>query len=68
MSLKAFHVFFIGISTLLSVGFAGWCFVQFRSDRGGVYVVAAFVSFAAAFGLVAYGVRFTRKLKDVSYL
>ncbi|MBI5396794.1 MAG: hypothetical protein HZA91_15980 [Verrucomicrobia bacterium] len=63
MSIKAVHLLFITLATLLALGFGVWC-VQFQpAGNRALYVGLGAVSFAAAAGLVAYGVWFIRKLK-----
>ena len=37
MSLKAFHLFFIGVSTVLALGFASWCFMEYRAQSNALY-------------------------------
>lgn len=64
MSLKAFHVVFVTMATLLAMGVGVWCL---RVQEAG-YVPLGVVSMAAAAGLVVYGVWFLRKMKGVSYL
>jgi uncharacterized membrane protein len=68
MSLKAFHLVFISISTLMAVGFGGWCVAQFFSRGGGGYIVSAGLAILAGAGLVVYGIRFARRWKDVSFI
>ena len=63
MSLKAFHVAFI----VLAVVLAGWIAVWAWGEGGGYTALAAAAALAAV-GLVAYLVRFLRKMKGVSYL
>jgi hypothetical protein len=68
MSLKAFHIAFIVLSTLLSFGFGLWCLLD-SSARGNTLLLALGVfSFIADAGLIWYGIHFLRKLKGVSYL
>ena len=69
MSLKAFHFFFIVVAILLSLGFAGWCLVNYYSPGGrkSDFVFGA-GSIALAVGLVIYERYFVKKLKKVSYL
>jgi hypothetical protein len=67
MSLKALHILFVTISTLLAVGFGLWCMAEFREGHGAGYAVAAAVSFLSAPALVVYGVYFLRKLQRVSF-
>ncbi|PCJ64210.1 MAG: hypothetical protein COA73_04310 [Candidatus Hydrogenedentota bacterium] len=69
MSLKAFHLVFIAISTIMAVGFGGWCIAQFFTQDGGAgYIVSGILSALAGAGLVVYGIRFARKWKDVSFI
>jgi flagellar biogenesis protein FliO len=68
MSLKAFHVFFVVISTLLALGFGVWSVSEYsRTGQGGTLAMGV-ASFLAAVALVVYGFWFLRKLKNVSYL
>ena len=68
MSLKAFHLFFISVSTILALGFAGWCFTQYRADGGWAFAFAGLGAAACAAGLVVYGRNFVKRLKGVGYL
>jgi len=64
MSLKAFHVLFVTVATLLTLGFGVW---SLRVREAG-YLSLGVISMAVAAGLVIYGVWFLRKMKGVSYL
>lgn len=68
MSLKAFHIIFVLLSTLLSVGFAMWAVGQYLDEDATGYLVVAFAALVVAAGLVGYGVWFLRKLKDIRFL
>lgn len=68
MSLKAFHIFFILISTLLCVIFGVWAVRDYRVHGNTVNLALGLVSFVLSVGLVWYGRWFLRKLKDVSYI
>jgi hypothetical protein len=61
MSLKAFHLIFVTLLTLLSLGFTAWAF----ADGHPVFGVAGI---AAAILVVIYGFYFLKKLKKISYL
>ncbi len=63
MSLKAFHIFFICVSTLLAVGFAAWEIKGYMLSSDPLQLVAGAASLIVAAGLTLYGVRFVRKLK-----
>ena len=65
MSLKAFHIFFIGVSVLCSFGFAYWLL---QSEGDGLKIAGAVVSFLAGVALIIYGNRFLKKLKHVSFI
>lgn len=57
MSLKAFHIVFIVVSTLLAFSVGVW------AVRGQAGAAAAVLGFGAAAALVCYGVWFWRKIK-----
>jgi flagellar biogenesis protein FliO len=68
VSLKAFHVFFVVVSTLLALGFGVWSVNEYsRAGQSGTLAMGV-ASFIAAVALVVYGFWFLRKLKNVSYL
>ncbi len=68
MSLKAFHIFFIILSTLLAVSFGVWAVDDFGRSESRVHLALGVGSFIASGVLVWYGVWFLRKLKHMSYL
>ena len=68
MSLKAFHIFFIILSTLLAVAFGVWAVEDFGRSGSSVHLALGVGSFTGSGVLVCYGVWFLRKLKHVSYL
>lgn len=63
MSLKAFHIIFVFISTALALGVGSWCI--YMDVMGGTrnYVSGAIASFLCALLLVVYGFWFHRKMK-----
>jgi hypothetical protein len=68
MSLKAFHIFFIVVSTILTVGFGVWATRDFAESGNWVNLTLGLGSFLGSIVLVWYGVWFLRKLKHVGYL
>ena len=66
MSLRAFHVLFIALSTVLTAFFAAWAFGQYRAGLGAIYAIVACASLAAGIGLVVYGAAFLKKTKRLS--
>lgn len=68
MSLKAFHVFFVIVSTLCALGFGAWAIGDYlRTGNTGVLILGV-LGFVGAAALVWYGLWFLRKLKNVSFL
>jgi hypothetical protein len=63
MSLRGFHIVFICFSTLLALGTGVWCIWVNLVEGAPVFIVGAICAFAAAVGLVVYGVWFYRKMK-----
>jgi len=69
MSLKAFHIVFITLATLLSVLFGLWGIHQYRTGEGSALELSlGIASLVFAGGLLCYGKYFLRKLKHISYL
>ena len=68
MSLKAIHIFFIGLSVLLAFGFSLWALESYAHADNSWMLVVALLSFGAGIGLILYGRMFLRKLKHVSFL
>ena len=62
MSLKAFHIVFIAISSLMAFGLGAWG-VQVPANPA-----AAVIGFGAGLALLSYGVWFWRKLKQEGML
>ncbi len=63
MSLKAIHILFIALSTILTLGFGGWCVSSYLEENKTSYIILGAISFAAAVALVGYGLWFIRKLR-----
>lgn len=66
MSLKAFHIFFILVSIVISLGFAAWVIMGGAGERTtlGLQVMGWF-SAVLSIGLVVYGVFFIRKARSI---
>lgn len=58
MSLKAFHIFFIMLATLLAAGCAWWAFANSITVFGAA-------SAASAVALLIYGIYFIRKSRRI---
>ena len=63
MSLKGFHIVFITVSTLLALGTGAWCLWIDSIHGTPAFRIGAICSFAAALGLISYGIWFYRKMK-----
>ena len=68
MSLKAFHLFFISISVLLSLAVGGWGIQSYLTNSDDVGILVGLFFLLLGIGLVFYEMRFIRKFKHVSYL
>ncbi len=65
MSLKAFHIFFIGVCILLGMFVGGWGVRQYlmTSDTGSLALGVFF--FISAFVFLAYGLKFISKIEEL---
>jgi hypothetical protein len=68
MSLKAFHVFFIAVSTLLAAGFTFCAAQRYLAGESGLYLLMAVVGGLCTVGLPVYGVWFLKKMKGVGFV
>ncbi len=68
MSLKAFHIFFIVVSTALTLVFGAWAIRDFAASGSGLNLALGLASLVGSIALVRYGVWFLRKMKNVGYL
>jgi hypothetical protein len=59
MSLKAFHIIFIILATLLALGCAAWSYVNHTAAAFGV------ISAVVGLALVIYGIWFLRKSRNI---
>ncbi len=64
MGLRSFHILFIVMATLMSVGFGLWCFLSDAGRELGGSSAMGTISLLAAVGLVVYGVKFVKKLDE----
>lgn len=68
MSLKAFHIFFVIVSTLLCVLVGLWGLREYQTAGGVEMIWLSTASLVLGVLLVVYGFWFLRKLKNVSFL
>jgi hypothetical protein len=65
MSLRSFHLVFIGISVMLAAFVAAWAGQQYRELYAVRYAVTAMAALATGVGLAFYGAAFQRKTKHL---
>lgn len=68
MSLKAFHIVFISLSSLMCFGCGAWGLSQYTQTHASAYLLFAVAGLLSGIGLIVYGIRFLRKLKGISFL
>jgi hypothetical protein len=69
MSLKAFHIFFISLVSLMTMGCGVWALKAYFSPEPRPWQLwLGIVSVLASIGLMIYGRNFLKKMKGVSYL
>jgi uncharacterized membrane protein YadS len=66
MSLRAFHLLFIGLSVILAAFLGAWAAGEYRMLHHGSYLVACGASLIGAAALMVYGAAFQRKTKNLS--
>ena len=65
MSLRVFHLVFIGFSVILTAFFAAWAAGQYQATHQIGYAVTVVASLAAGIALVVYGAAFQRKMRKL---
>ena len=65
LSLKAFHIFFIAVSILLGMFVGGWGVRQYLINNSVGSLALGVLFFASAFVLLAYGLKFIRKVDEL---
>ena len=66
MSLRAFHLLFIGLSIVLAAFVAAWAVGEYRTAHDAGYIAAAAGSLCAAGAMAAYLNAFQKKTKRLS--
>jgi len=65
MSLRAFHIVFIILSTLLSFGFAKWSYGNYLVQKDTTDMVLAISGGVAGVALIIYGIWFLKKMRKI---
>jgi FlaG/FlaF family flagellin (archaellin) len=63
MSLRMFHMVFIGVTVVLAAFVAAWAGTQYQVAHAAGYAVTAALSLVAGGGLIAYGAAFQKKTR-----
>lgn len=67
MSLKAFHIFFIALSIVLSLGLGGWGVSRYLVGDGTGPLALGILFFLTGFALLVYGRSFLRKMREIEH-
>ena len=65
MSLRRFHLFFIGTSVVLAAFLAAWSVGQYRAAHDLSFFATSVASVVSGAGLAVYGARFQRKTRNL---
>ena len=65
MSLKTFHIFFIIVSLLTTLGFGILCFKTYVANSSPTYLAMGLASLLAGVALIVYGFWFLGELKKL---
>ncbi len=68
MSLKAFHIAFIAVSSIFSFGFGAWALDAYHKQGDRTNLVMGVCGMICGVALIVYGKMFLKKLKHISYL
>jgi hypothetical protein len=69
MSLKAFHIFFIALASLMTLGCGVWALKTYSSPEPEAWQLWFGVgALLISVSLMVYGRNFLKKMKNVSYL
>ena len=65
MSLRAFHIIFVIVTTALSLWVALWGVREYSQEQSTTGLALAVIFFVTAAGLIYYGKKVYRKLKEL---
>jgi len=66
MGLRAFHLFFIAMATILAAFVAAWAAQQYQATHALIYAITAAGALASGIGMAIYGAAFQRKTRRLS--
>jgi len=65
MSLRMFHMVFIGVSVVLAAFVAAWAVQQYQAVHAAGYLATAVLAIVSGGGLIKYGTAFQRKTRTL---
>ncbi len=65
MSLRAFHIVFVAVSVVMSLGVGAWGTHEYLARGSALGVGLAATSFVLGAGLIVYGFRVAKKLAEL---
>jgi len=66
MSLRAFHIAFIVVATVLTLVVTAWGVREFMADSSSSALAVAVAALATGVALIIYGTRFFAKLQELA--
>jgi hypothetical protein len=66
MSLRAFHLFFIAMATILAAFVAAWAVQQYQTTHAVSDAITSAGALASGIGMAIYGAAFQRKTRRLS--
>jgi hypothetical protein len=63
--LKYFHLFFIALSSLMGIGVGAWAVNAYQASGQAQWIAFAALGFVSGAGLLVYGNRFFRKVRNL---
>jgi len=68
VSLKAFHIVFVTLSSIFALGFGVWAIGDYNKTGDVASMVIGILSLVGAISMVVYGRWFWKKLSGISWL
>lgn len=65
MSLRVFHIVFVTVCVVLSAWVAAWGLREYGATHSSGALILALIFILSGFGLVVYGVKVFRKLREL---
>ncbi len=66
MSLKSFHIIFLIVSSLFSIFFGYWCFLEWTLSNDIIYLFYSLIGIALCLGLYFYFKWFLKEISKIN--